>query len=120
MAKRIIKDKKIKIYKLYQEVIYGYTVDTYKPIHEGKLWAYYRFNKGNEIFTQFYNYKADALFIINNRGGIDTTSIILYNHKVYKITAIDDYEGYKSDLKIFVSLDSQNCDPSDFSGVVDD
>lgn len=72
----------------------------YKKIHDGKLWAYYRQTSAREYFAAAsYQYTEDAIFFINFRKDIDTTMVILYNHKIYTINRVDDYEGYTRETK---------------------
>ena len=99
-----IKDKKITI--LYSTIVedeIGNQEEVEAPIPGGEnIWAYYRQASANEIYgAASVNYKVEAVFEINWRNDINTTMKILYKGKKYNITRIDDYEGYKQDLKIY-------------------
>lgn len=101
-----IKDKKISI---LQEVDtgetdeYGDPVKAWLPIPGGaNIWAYYRHVSGSEFFAaQQVNVKEEVVFEINWRNDISPTMRIGFRDKQYCITRIDDYEGYKGDLKIY-------------------
>lgn len=99
-----IKDKKITILQItegYDEI--GNPIEVEEPIPGGEnIWAYYRQASANEFYgAASVNYKVEAVFEINWRNDINTTMKILYKGKKYNITRIDDYEGYKQDLKIY-------------------
>lgn len=98
------KDKKITILE-YKEYVNdnGVEIENYEPV-EGmsNIWAYYRHVSGNEFFAAHTtNTKVEVVFEINYRKGIDETMVILYNNCKYYITQIDDFEGRKTDLKIY-------------------
>jgi SPP1 family predicted phage head-tail adaptor len=99
-----IKDKKITILQItedYDDI--GNPIEVEEPIPGGEnIWAYYRQTSGSEYFAaRTVNSKEEVVFEINWRNDIDTTMKILYKGKKYNITRIDDYEGYKQDLKIY-------------------
>ncbi|AWK50485.1 head-tail adaptor protein [Clostridium beijerinckii] len=98
------KDKKISIIKLtsYQDEI-GNDIEEEAPVPGCEnIWAYYRHISGTEYFAAATtNTKVEVTFQINWRTGIDTSMKILYNNKTYCITHIDDFEGKKTDLKIY-------------------
>lgn len=98
------KDKKISIitFTSYQDDI-GNTIEEELPVpgYEN-IWAYYRHLSGTEYFGAVaVNSKVEVIFQINWRTGIDTTMKVLYNNQKYCITQIDDFEGKKTDLKIY-------------------
>ncbi|MCI1478971.1 MAG: phage head closure protein [Clostridium beijerinckii] len=99
------KDKKISIIGLtvgYDDI--GNPIETEVPVPGCEnIWAYYRHLSGTEYFGVAIevNTKVEVIFQINWRTGIDTTMKILYNKEKYSITQIDDFEGKKSDLKIY-------------------
>lgn len=99
-----IKDKKIIIYKsVLTEDEIGNQVEKWRPIHPGSLWAYYRQLSATEFFASATtNYQETALFAVNWRNDISADMQILYKGKWYIITRIDDYEGYKDSLKVYV------------------
>lgn len=101
-----LKDKKIKIVKRQSiKDKDGFLQDVWIPIHNGALWAYFRWLSGKEFFASAsVQHDEECLFIINWRNDIDTDMEIEYNGKFYDITRIDVFEGYKSDLKLFAKL----------------
>jgi SPP1 family predicted phage head-tail adaptor len=101
-----VKDKKITILN-EQETgemdEYGDPIKAWLPISGGaNIWAYFRHLSGNEFFgAMMVNSKEEVLFEINWRNDIETYMRIEYKGKQYRITRIDNYEGYKNDLKIY-------------------
>lgn len=99
-----IKNKKITI--LYSVIItdeIGFQEQTWLPLSGAEnIWAYYRQASGSEFYAAAtVNEKVEAIFQINWRNDIDTSMVILYNNQKYNIMRIDDFEGYKTDLKIY-------------------
>lgn len=99
----------------------GFNEEEYVKIHEGKLWAYYRQTSAKELIISMTNhYTEEAIFIINWMQDIDPRrDVILYNHHVYDINRVDDYEGYKGDLRISVKR-SPRCEPEAYHGIIDE
>lgn len=99
-----LRDKKIDIVKPVKEYDdYGESIDELQTI-AANIWAYYRQVSGNEFFSALTaNTKVDALFNIAYRKDIDTTCKIRFRGKLYDITRIDDYEGYKKTLTIYAT-----------------
>jgi head-tail adaptor len=101
-----LKDKKIILYK--KETIkdsMSFSTTIYKPIHAGKLWAYFRQLSGNEIFaSQTVQMKEEVLFSINWLDDLKPTlNFIGYKGVIYNITRVDTFEGYKQDLRVYAS-----------------
>lgn len=95
---------------------------------DGKVWAYYRQSGGrvsietsNGLLWQRVN--EEAIFVLNNAVAslLNSNSKIMYNHKLYTIVNIDNYEGYKNEVKITVEL-AKNYTALDtyYPGIVDD
>lgn len=105
--KKMLKDKKINILKQktgYDD--YGEPIDELVIIAEN-IWAYYRQMSGSEIYAAAtVAAKEEVLFAIGWRNDIDTTMKIQYKGDTYNITRIDDFEGYKSDIKVFAYKDN--------------
>lgn len=102
-----LKDKKITIIEEISEYIPGVGQDIVKrPLKGGEnIWAYYRQASGDEkVAAQATALKVDAIFEISWRNDLDTTMIIQFRGEEYDISRIDDYEGYKSDLRIYASI----------------
>ncbi|MCX7843248.1 MAG: phage head closure protein [Clostridia bacterium] len=101
-----LKDKKIKIY-YHEEGVNenGFPVDQWRLLHEGTLWAYYRQLSGREFFAAAtVNQTEEVTFLINWRNDLNTAMLIDYKGKLYDITRIDDFEGYKKELQIYCKL----------------
>lgn len=98
-----LKDKKIRIltYDTYVNDN-GFSVEEWRPIHNGKLWAYYRQLSGREFFAAAtVNATEDVVFTVNYRDDIDTDMLVEYAGKYYQITRIDNHEGYKTDIDLY-------------------
>ena len=93
--KRRLKDKKITLYAMG-------TQETYRPIHEGQLWAYVRHLSGEEYYAAATTQsKETMMFVINWRNDIAATGVIEYKGQWYDITRIDTFEGYKDDIALY-------------------
>jgi head-tail adaptor len=101
-----LKDKKVILYKTERiKDSEGFATTFYRPIHGGKLWAYFRQLSGSEVFLSM-NLKMteEVLFSINWRNDIQpVTHFLSYKDIFYNITRIDTFEGYKDDLKLYAS-----------------
>ena len=100
-----LKDKKIEILKPVTVIdSEGFSETTLQPI-DGPLWAYFRQLSGKEVFAAAtVNYKEEVLFQVNYRTDLTTANVIRYNGKLYNITRIDTFEGYKQDLTLYCTL----------------
>ena len=101
---RHLKDKKITILcskTVENELGEVETMDT--PLPGGKnIWAYYRHASASEFYAAHtINTKVEVIFEIAWLKDIKTTMKIRYKEEDYCITRIDDYEGYKRNLKIY-------------------
>lgn len=106
--KRYRKDKKVTILELRIETDEdGFGKRKFDPIKGlENIWAYYRHLSGKEFFeAATMNSKVEAIFIVNWKEKLVTTNPItmrvLYNNEQYDITQIDDFEGRKTDIKIY-------------------
>ena len=103
-----LKDKKIIIWKptLAEDSI-GNTINIYLPY--AKVWAHYRQTSGNEYYLirGVLDAQIDAMFTINYRDDLKESFYISYGDKVFNISRIDDYEGYKQDLEISATWKNQ-------------
>lgn len=110
-----LKDKKIEIWRGEAAgSSYGVTKYVYKLAYSG-LWAYYRQLSGNvsldnAMTIRIYDSTERAVFVINRiptlRDENRAMLKIRFNGKVYDILQIDDYEGYRDDLKITAEYSS--------------
>lgn len=78
--------------------------EDWQPLEGGKnIWAYYRQASADEYDRAgLAGYKVEAVFRINWRNNISVDHRILFRGDNYEITRIDDFEGYKKDLTIYV------------------
>lgn len=120
-----LKDKKLQLWKYESSKVNGVTVKTWVKATASKIWAYYRQTGGSKTIEgsaiKYYNAVESAIFVVNKRSDItiDTTLLIVYNHAIYEINVVDDYEGNSSELKISAVLaEDQNF--SSYSGLVDE
>ena len=78
----------------------GITTTTLESM--GTVWAYFRHLSGKEVFAAAtVNYKEEVLFQVNYRTDLTTANVIRYNGRLYNITRIDTFEGYKQDLTLY-------------------
>ena len=95
-----MKNKKVDILKYSDET------DEYEPYIKN-IWAYYRHVSGKEFYAAAAsNIEVEVIFQINYRGDVDLSKAsyrVLYKDKEYDITQIDDFEGNKTDLKIYAT-----------------
>lgn len=100
-----LKDKKIEILKPVTVIdSEGFSETMLQPI-DGPLWVYFRQLSGKEVFAAAtVNYKEEVLFQVNYRTDLTTANVIRYNGKLYNITRIDTFEGYKQDLTLYCTL----------------
>ena len=123
MAKHYnLKDKKITVWSHTSKNVRGVPMVTYKKEYS-LIWAYYRHDGGSATRSggnsiRIYDENAAALFVINKRP-IEATWLIVYNHKIYEITRIDDYENYNDDIKLLCKM-AENQSFNAYKGLVDD
>lgn len=101
-----LKDKKIRLIEgIHITDDNGFGTDEWRPIHGGRLWAYYRQLSGREFYASAtINAAEEVTFSINWRADIETYLLVEYDGQYYEITRIDDYEGYKNDLDLYCTL----------------
>ena len=67
------------------------------------VWAYFRQLSQKEVYTALESETPEeVLFQISYRPNITTECIIRYKGILYDVTRVDLFEGYKSDLKLYV------------------
>lgn len=100
---RMLKDKKIVVYKQTRKDVNHQILYTYKPIHPGSLWAYVRQLSTSEVYWGGGLWTQDTMvFGVNWRQDVITLShYIKYKGLFYTITRVDTYEGYKDTIKIY-------------------
>ena len=99
-----LKDKKIELLRqVHTRDEMGITTTTLESM--GTVWAYFRHLSGKEVFAAAtVNYKEEVLFQVNYRTDLTTANAIQYNGRLYNITRIDTFEGYKQDLTLYCTL----------------
>ena len=117
-----LKDKKLSLWTYTTEYVLGVAKKSYKKTYS-LIWAYYRHNGGTAGYSNsngltVYDENASAIFVIN-RVPVEKTMLIVFNHKIYEITRIDDYEGYLGDIKLLAKL-ADNQSFSSYTGLEDD
>jgi len=100
-----LKDKKIELLRsVTVKDTEGFGAETLMPVAP-PLWAYFRQLSGKEIYA---NSAATAteqvLFVVNWRDGLDTGLIVRFRGKLYDITRVDVFEGYKGEVGLFCRL----------------
>ena len=97
-----LKDKKIRIIAFTSTTDeHGFSTEEWRPIHSGKLWAYYRQLSGSEFYASaMVNAAEEVVFTVNHRTDVTTEMLVEYGGKFYDIKRIDNYEGYTDDLSL--------------------
>ena len=100
-----LKDKKITIYEVVSASNENsMPVTKYRPIHPSGVWAYVRDMSTEErISAQLVGSKEEAVFAVNWRPDVKLPLCVAFRGQWYKVERIDAFEGYKSDLRLFVS-----------------
>lgn len=116
-----LKDKKLSIWSFTTQTVKGVPQRTYHK-ECSLIWAYYRHNGGTANLTgtaiRVYDEDAEALFVINKRP-VQINWLVIYDHKIFEITRLDDFEGYNDDLKLLCRMAKiQNF--SSYNGLIDD
>lgn len=109
-----LKDKKIDIYESQTVYVMGVPKTEYVKIY-ANLWAYYKQLSGGSSIVdsntiRVYDNTERVTFVINYIADIRAKSVskmvIKYNGRIYEMKLIDDYEGYKNNLKITAEYNS--------------
>ena len=101
-----LKDKKIAIYRLERKTVPpGITETVMTAIGGSKLWAHYRQLSGGEVFAaRTAGFDENVAFTVNWRTDITPGLHVVYRDKVYEVVRVDDFEGYKKDLRLTCKL----------------
>lgn len=108
----MLKDKKIRIQKpvttgsgaskVTTWVDLGNAADTDPPRY---LWAYFRHMSQKEmLLSMAQTYISDVLFTINWRADVYAGQRVVYGGMNYQIVNVDNFEGNKTDLKVYGKL----------------
>ena len=99
---KLLKDKKIIIYKLERGSA-GHTSARYRPLHPGKLWAYARQLSAKEFWAAHaQQFQEERFFAINWRNDVKPRMLVYYQSAWYVIVRVDPFEDYKEDIKLYV------------------
>lgn len=115
MARRILKDKRIRLagtVKTYDSA--GFDTTGYMPLHpgDGMVWAYYRTAGGSTYWaSDALQTKCDAVFVIGFDPIVAHTSAFAnlrleYGGALWEVTRVDGFEGYARDLTLFATRKS--------------
>ncbi len=101
-----LKDKKVSIWNCtYDSDPKGYPIEEWAKIHDGQLWAYYRQLSGTEYYAAAAQQNTEeVMFAINWRVDVEPQMLVEYNGKYYEIVRVDNYEGYKRDIRLYCKL----------------
>jgi len=104
-----LKDKKVVVYKEVEDRdSSGFRVTGYMPIHpQATLWAYYKELSATLIYASHTTTaKEESQIAINYLAALNKAYpqdyYVLYDGVLYQVTRVDNYEGYKSDLVLYV------------------
>ena len=69
-----LKDKKIRIIAFTSTTNeHGFNTEEWRPIHSGRLWAYYRQLSGSEFYASaMVNAAEEVVFTVNHRTDVTT------------------------------------------------
>ena len=88
-----MKDKKIAIYRKQG--------GAWELICSSKLWAHYRQLSGKEVFAaRTAGFTDEVAFTVNWHKDITPGVHIIFRDTIYEATRVDDFEGYKKDLRL--------------------
>ncbi len=101
-----LKDKKIRIIAFTSTTNeHGFNTEEWRPIHSGRVWAYYRQLSGSEFYASaMVNAAEEVVFTVNHRTDVTTEMLVEYGGKFYDIKRIDNYEGYTDDISLYCKL----------------
>jgi len=105
MVKKL-KDKKIELFETrYITDDIGNEIEELVNLTPTPIWAYFRQLSGNEYYAAASTQTTEeVVFTINWRNDITTRVQVKFKGKLYDITRIDPFEGYKSDINLYCKL----------------
>lgn len=93
-----LKDKKVQIYSYVGNNI------NYRLYAGNPLWAYFRQLSTKEFYAAAATTaKEEVVFIINHHSDIKVYDMVAFRGKYYRVTRIDEFEGYRDDMKLYAS-----------------
>ena len=105
-----LRDKKITIMGITRgENELGDPIEIPGPIPGGEnIWAYVRYASGHEFYqAAAVQHRVEMIFEVAWRDDITPKNWIEYKGKIWNITRIDDFEGYKDTLRIYAFADGE-------------
>lgn len=115
MARRILKDKRVTLYvQVSTTDSAGFPKTGYMPLDStgGTRWAYYRQMGGMAYWaSDALQTKADVEFVIGYDSliahAVDFERIYIdYGGRLYQVSRVDTFEGYKRDLTLYATAKS--------------
>lgn len=104
MEQKDIKDKKIKLFRIFSAKINGYEAIVKQYIHSeisGGLWAYVRELSENEKFSaKAVQVDETIMFMVVFNPKITSDLYIEFDENTYNIVSIDKYQFNKTDVVI--------------------
>jgi len=100
-----LKDKKIELLRTTTvKDSEGFSTETLAPIAL-PVWAYFRQLSGKEIYVSGATAPTEeVLFVVNWREGLDTGLVVRFRGRVFDVTRVDVFEGYKGDVGLYCKL----------------
>jgi SPP1 family predicted phage head-tail adaptor len=97
-----LKDKKIEILKAtFTKDKIGQGIENLEPIAP-PVWAYFRQLSQKEIFACSATHVAEeVLFVVNYRADISTRNVVRFRGRLYDVTRVDLFEGYRGEVGVF-------------------
>lgn len=113
MKTNVLKDKKIMILvQVDGEDADGFPVSGYMPIdgNSVKKWAYYKQLSANLFYqSNQMNVKEECFFRVNYHDYLKQNKAenlyVSFNDLLYKVTRVDNFEGYKGDISLYCSYE---------------
>ena len=105
-----LKDKKVVVYKIiHDRDSQGFPADSYMPVHPtANIWGYFKeLSAWLTYQSQTTTAKEESQIAINYTDAIrkqyPQDYYVLYDNVMYWVKRIDNYEGYKTDLVLYVA-----------------
>lgn len=110
-----LKDKKIIVYKkLSTKDSSGFPVTGYMPIHPtANVWGYFKELSATLIYaSNTTTAKEESQIAINYTENLKKQTpqdyYVLFDNVLYQVKRVDNYEGYKTDLVLYVTSTNTN------------
>ena len=110
-----LKDKKVVVYKkVTTKDSSGFQVTGYMPIHpQATIWGYFKELSATLIYaSNTTTAKEESQIAINYTEALKRQYpqdyYVKFDNVLYQVTRVDNYEGYKSDLVLYVKSTNTN------------